>query len=118
MKLHYTLGLLLPLVTAKVSYDGYKAFSIETGDVHDALENILSDLDFVDLSCGGSNHKTLDVAIAPKSLEAFKALDLNATVISEDLGKDFAAEKMGSYERTFCPPPSSTELETNSPQLQ
>ncbi|KAK7429853.1 hypothetical protein QQZ08_003698 [Neonectria magnoliae] len=100
MRFSSTLGLLLPVVAAKVSYDGFKAFSIEAGDAHEALEGILADLNFVSLSCE-SNHQTLEVAIPPESLEAFEALDLNATVISEDLGAEFAAE--GEFE-PYNPP--------------
>ncbi|KAH7014801.1 hypothetical protein EDB80DRAFT_604918 [Ilyonectria destructans] len=95
MKFITTLGLLLPLTAAKVSYDGYKAFSIEAGDDYDAVGSILADLNFVSLSCE-SNHLTYEVAIAPESLAAFEALDLNSTVVSEDLGTEFAAE--GEFE--------------------
>lgn len=99
MKFLSALALLAPLAAAKVSYDGYKAFSIETGKSHDAVETALKDLNFVSLACE-SNHKTLEVAIAPESLEAFEALNLNVTVISEDLGADFAAE--GEFEPYNC----------------
>lgn len=93
------LGLLLPLAAAKVSYDGYKAFRIETGDDHDAIETSLADLEFVSLSCE-SNHQTLEVAIAPDSIEAFEALKLKTTVLSEDIGEDIALEgPLGTYER-------------------
>lgn len=95
MKFITTLGLLLPLTVAKVSYDGYKAFSIEAGDDYDAVGSILADLNFVSLSCE-SNHLTYEVAIAPESLAAFEALDLNSTLVSEDLGTEFAAE--GEFE--------------------
>ncbi|KAH7136231.1 hypothetical protein EDB81DRAFT_901939 [Dactylonectria macrodidyma] len=99
MKLIATLGLLLPIAAAKVSYDGYKAFSIEAGDDYAAVANILSDLNFVSLSCE-SSHETFEVAIAPESLAAFEALDLKTTVISEDLGAEFAAEgELEDYER-------------------
>ncbi|KAH7160503.1 hypothetical protein B0J13DRAFT_494150 [Dactylonectria estremocensis] len=98
MKLLATVGLLLPLAAAKVSYDGYKAFSIEAGDDYEAVGNILADLKFVSLSCE-SAHETFDVAIAPESLAAFEALDLNTTIISEDLGAEFAAEgELEDYE--------------------
>ncbi|KAM0421326.1 hypothetical protein ACHAPT_010856 [Fusarium lateritium] len=100
MKFLSTLGLLVPLAAAKVSYDGYKAFSIDAGKDHDAVDSILKDLNFVSLSCE-SNHKTLEVAIAPESLAAFEALDLNITLISEDLGAEFAAEgEFEAYEPT------------------
>ncbi|KAM5356764.1 hypothetical protein ACJ41O_003410 [Fusarium nematophilum] len=101
MRFLATLGLLLPLAAAKVSYDGYKAFSIDAGEDHDAVDRILADLNVVSLSCE-SNHKTIEVAIAPDSLAAFEALDLNTTLISEDLGAEFAAEgELEPYEPTM-----------------
>lgn len=99
MKALLALGLLLPLATAKVSYDGYKAFRIDAHDAYDAVESAIADLEFVPLSCE-SDHETLEVAIAPSSLEAFEGLGLSTTVISEDLGADFAAE--GEFEPYEC----------------
>ncbi|KAF4988992.1 hypothetical protein FDECE_14846 [Fusarium decemcellulare] len=100
MRLSLALGL-LPLVAAKVSYDGYKAFSIDTGDSHEDVSRALADLKFVSLNCE-SNHKTLEVAIAPESLDAFEALDLKTTLISKDLGAEFAVEgEFEDYEPTM-----------------
>ncbi|KAJ3544538.1 hypothetical protein NM208_g2998 [Fusarium decemcellulare] len=100
MRFSLALGL-LPLVAAKVSYDGYKAFSIDTGDSHEDVSRALADLKFVSLNCE-SNHKTLEVAIAPESLDAFEALDLKTTLISKDLGAEFAVEgEFEDYEPTM-----------------
>ncbi|KEY74062.1 hypothetical protein S7711_02652 [Stachybotrys chartarum IBT 7711] len=91
MKAVAILGLALPLVAAKVSYDGYKAFRINNLDNWDATERTLTELEYVSLSCE-HNHQTLDVAIAPEHLDAFNALNLDATVVTEDVGAELAAE--------------------------
>jgi hypothetical protein len=82
-------ALMLPLAAAKVSYDGYKAFRIDADFA--GVERALADIDFVELSCLKSRNG-VDIAVAPESLEAFEALGLTASVITEDVGADFARE--------------------------
>lgn len=92
-KLAVTFSAVLALATAeqRVSYDGYKAFSIATADDGQSIRDKLSDLEFVALSVHeADNH--FDVAIAPDDLSEFEALGLESTVISEDLGAEFAEE--------------------------
>lgn len=85
------LGLALPFTAAKVSYDGYKAFRIESGDKHESVHNLLKDIDHVSLECQNS-HKGFEIAVSPRSLDAFKALDLDHKVVHEDFGAELAAE--------------------------
>ncbi|KAH7324946.1 hypothetical protein B0I35DRAFT_172527 [Stachybotrys elegans] len=89
MKTTAFLGLLLPLAAA-VSYDGYKAFHIDSHDDFDAVESALADLGYVSLDCE-SNHRTFDVAISPENLEAFHALGLDAKIVAEDVGAELTA---------------------------
>lgn len=86
------LGLLaLPFAAAKVSYDGYKAFHINSGHSHDDIAKSLEQLDFISLECEGS-HQGFDIAVAPQSVAAFEKLGLDFKVVHEDLGADIAAE--------------------------
>lgn len=90
MKTFALLALGLQAVSAKVSYDGYKVYHIDTAD-YDAAQTALSGLDYVSLDCQ-DDHKSLDVAVAPSSLEAFEALGLDVTLTIEDLGVELATE--------------------------
>ncbi|KAK0386020.1 hypothetical protein NLU13_5857 [Sarocladium strictum] len=90
MKAFVAFALGLQAVTAKVSYEGYKVFHIETTD-YEATESALSSLEYVSLNCE-SDHKTLEVAVAPESLEAFEELGLNAELTVGDLGAEIAVE--------------------------
>lgn len=90
MKSFTLLALGLQAVTAKVSYDGYKVYHIDTAD-YEATQSALSGLEYVSLDCE-SNHESLDVAVAPESLEAFAALGLEATLTTADLGVELATE--------------------------
>lgn len=90
MKAFLALAIGLQAVTAKVSYDGYKVYHIETSD-YEATESALSSLEYVSLNCE-SDHKTLEVAVAPESLDAFKKLGLNAELTISDLGTEIATE--------------------------
>ena len=87
------LSIALPLVAAKVSYDGYKAFHIESHDDYNGVRSALERLSHISLGCE-HNHKTFDVAIAPDSLKDFNALGLDAKVITDDLGADFTVESV------------------------
>lgn len=90
MKLFSVVVLGLHLVAAKVSYDGYKVYHIETDD-YEATRAALSDLEYVSLNCE-SDHKSLEVAVAPESLASFRSLGLEAQVTSDDLGAQIAVE--------------------------
>jgi hypothetical protein len=87
-------GLLLPLVAAKVSYDGWKAFSITARPSDKDISSLLKGIDHVSLSCG-QNHDVFEVAIPPAKLDAFKRLGLKTTVVSDNLGAEIAQE--GSF---------------------
>jgi carboxypeptidase A4 len=99
MKFAAALSLALPFVAAQVSYEGYKAFHIDAHGDYEGLESSLEGLEYVSLSCE-SNHKTLDIAVSPASLEAFDALQLDATIITEDVGAHIAEE--GELEPYEC----------------
>lgn len=98
MKSLLAVALFLNLAVAKVSYDGYQAFRIDTKGSYDVTKEAISNITYVSLSCE-NNRKTLEVAVAPDSLQAFKDLKLSTTVISEDVGAEIAAEgEMQPYE--------------------
>lgn len=105
MKLHFILSaaslaaaVALPepeLSSGKVSYDGYKMFHVEVGDLegYSALESLLAGLpDAIPIEACTSHSDHLDVAVPAHSLNAFDALNLTSTVIHEDLGAAIAAE--------------------------
>jgi len=91
MKVFTLLGLALPIVAAKVSYNGYKAFHIDAPEDFDHVEAQLQDIDYVSMACE-SNHKGFDIAVSPDSLAAFEKLGLKVDVLNEDLGADMALE--------------------------
>lgn len=94
------------VLAARVSYDGYKAFRVMAGENIDQIRDQLSPFDSVSLGCEEGHSDHLDIAIPPQSISDFEALDLQATVISDDLGADFAIE--GAFE----PYISSTPVHT------
>ncbi|WAO95304.1 Peptidase-M14 domain-containing protein [Fusarium falciforme] len=84
------------VVAERVSYGGYKAFRVTAAKNIEQIRDQLSSFGSVSLGCekGHSNH--LDIAIPPQSISDFEALGLQVTVISDDLGADFAIE--GAFE--------------------
>jgi carboxypeptidase A4 len=98
MKFASILPLVLPLASAAViprdtqpvSYNGYKVFRIETGDSLASVEEVLAPLALEPWNRDVTRH--MDIMLAPDQLDSFTALDLNATVMHEDLGCDIAAE--------------------------
>ncbi|RSL55708.1 hypothetical protein CEP54_009232 [Fusarium duplospermum] len=84
------------VVAERVSYDGYKAFRITAGENIEQIRDQLSTFDFVSLGCEEGHSDHLDIAIPPRNISEFEALGLQATVISDDLGADFAIE--GAFE--------------------
>jgi murein tripeptide amidase MpaA len=102
MKVIAALAVALPLVYAKVSYDGYKSYHVETEGDHEAFWSAIEDLDLDHVSLGCDNHPdVIDIAVAPGSLAAFEALPFNLTVTSEDMGADMALETFEVYESTL-----------------
>ncbi|KAK7223203.1 hypothetical protein V2G26_011206 [Clonostachys chloroleuca] len=100
MKVFATLAALLPLVAAKVTYEGYKVFRVESHDSYPAIETALADLGSITLHVDGA-YSAVNVAIAPEKLEDFHALGLDATLIEEDLASTFEEEKFEVYESTL-----------------
>lgn len=92
-------------VAAKVNYDGYTMFHVETaglGAFSDLSSQIAEIPDAIPIQ-GCSTKSHLDVAIPADGLDAFNALNLNAKVVHEDLGAAIAAEgPLVAYER-WCP---------------
>lgn len=79
------------VVAEKVSYDGWKVFSVDTGTDNTAILARLELLNTVIESDHGDEDKLL-VAVAPEDLEAFAKLGYETAVVEEDLGADLAAE--------------------------
>ena len=103
MKAAFTaLAVALPLVcAAKVSYDGYKAYHVESDGDHEAFWEALEELKHVSLNCD-SHPDSIDVAIGPDDLETFESLGFNFTITSEDVGAELAEEHFETYE-CECP---------------
>ncbi|KAM0560023.1 hypothetical protein ACHAPJ_003981 [Fusarium lateritium] len=95
MKFSLSIGLLLPFAAAKMSYNGWKAYKVDTSHSSKAVTSLLKDFNHVSLSCRHSQD-ALEVAISPEDLDAFEALDLNTTLLNDDLGVDIAKE--GTFE--------------------
>ena len=92
MKFLKALALALPLALAKkVSYNGYKAYHIESDGDHESVFEALADFKHVNLGCE-SHPDSIDVAIAPKHIDEFESLGFNFTITSEDVGADIAKE--------------------------
>lgn len=105
MRVAAALGLALPLAAAKVSYDGYKAFHIDTPEDFDDVQAKLKDITYTSMDCG-NNHKGFDIAVSPESLKAFEKLNLNSKVMHEDLGASMTEEgKMSAYVRKYIGSP-------------
>lgn len=98
MKVAAILLMFLWAAVAKVSYDGYQVYCIDTPDFA-AIEAALASIPHVLLECA-HNHRTLEIAVAPGSVDAFRALGLDATLTCDDLGADLAVE--GELRRTNC----------------
>jgi carboxypeptidase A4 len=91
-------GLAVPFIAAKISYDGWKAFSITTDNSNENMTALLQDLNYVTLSCE-SHRDTLEIAVPPAKLAGFEALDMSATIISHDLGAEITEE--GKFEHYY-----------------
>ncbi|KAM0084756.1 hypothetical protein ACKRZS_003043 [Fusarium odoratissimum] len=107
-------GLLLPIVAAKVSYDGWKAFSITARPSDKDILSLLKSIDHVSLSCG-QNHDVFEVAIPPGQLDAFKRLGLKTAVVSDNMGAEIAQEgSFGLYQATAKHPGANAKLPDKS----
>ncbi|KAI0530295.1 hypothetical protein GGR58DRAFT_493838 [Xylaria digitata] len=91
------LGLASPLdqpVPKKISYNGYKVYRVSLAE--DADDNAVSNAPAIELQRRRSDSGTLtvDLAVAPGDISAFEASDLHldSTLLSHDLGAEFAAE--------------------------
>ncbi|KAF5025088.1 hypothetical protein F66182_2857 [Fusarium sp. NRRL 66182] len=114
MKLNVSLGFLVSFAAAKVTYNGWKTFSIQSGHSYEAVEKRLKEINHVSLSCGHNRH-AIEVAVPPENLHDFQALDLNATLTSHDLGADIAKEgTFESYQTTVKAPGLMAALPNNS----
>jgi murein tripeptide amidase MpaA len=90
----------LPLETAattgSVSYDGYKAFRIDTPDnlaeVLETLQNLRYD------QWNFNSRKYLDISLSPDQLDEFESLGLDYTVMHRDLGAAISAERDSTVE--------------------
>lgn len=98
MRFRLLFGLAMPFVAAKISYDGWKAFSITTNSSNENMTALLQDLNYVTLSCE-SHRDTLAIAVPPTKVAGFEALDMKATVTSHDLGAEIAEE--GRFEHYY-----------------
>ncbi|KAK4099150.1 hypothetical protein N658DRAFT_475858 [Parathielavia hyrcaniae] len=90
-----------PKPSTHVSYDGYKAYRIATGQDAASIKSKLAKFAAVQFNNFDFNpNQELDVAIAPTEIPAFEALGLKADVVSQDLGAEIAQEgSLGSYEK-------------------
>ncbi|KAK7751331.1 hypothetical protein SLS62_006737 [Diatrype stigma] len=72
----------------KVDYDGYKVFRVASESA-DAVEAELESLEAIHLMRTAQH---FDVAVPPESIDSFKALNVAAEVVTEDLGAQIATE--------------------------
>ncbi|KAK0627919.1 hypothetical protein B0T14DRAFT_513544 [Immersiella caudata] len=85
------LGARVPGANSKITYDGYKAFRIHTGENEALVKSKVATLkETINFNMDTAEH--LDVVVPPKEVEAFVALGLDSVVIHEDLGADIRAE--------------------------
>ena len=86
------------VVSAKASYDGYRAYRIVTYENVEAIQEQIKS--FTTVPINSELSKSVDIAVAPQDVEAFEALDLDVEVIHEDLGMDIAEEsEFTTFER-------------------
>ncbi|KAI1484856.1 hypothetical protein F5X96DRAFT_400310 [Biscogniauxia mediterranea] len=86
----------------KISYDGYKVYKVAADGDDTGFITELDALSVIDLShhgyAGSTKEATFNIAVPPESVAAFDALNLNADILSDDLGADIAAEgSFGDY---------------------
>jgi hypothetical protein len=79
------------VVADKITYDGWKVFSVETGTDNKAILANLELLNTVIEDDHGDADKLL-VAVAPEDLDAFAKLGYESVLVEEDLGADLAEE--------------------------
>ncbi|KAM5522108.1 zinc carboxypeptidase a [Fusarium oxysporum f. sp. phaseoli] len=104
----------LKMIKSKVSYDGWKAFSITARPSDKDILSLLKSIDHVSLSCG-QNHDVFEVAIPPGKLDAFKRLGLKTAVVSDNMGAEIAQEgSFGLYQATAKRPGANAKLPDKS----
>ncbi|KAH7041540.1 uncharacterized protein B0I36DRAFT_380267 [Microdochium trichocladiopsis] len=123
MRFFSSLLLAAPLAAAvlldrngKIVYDGYKVFRVNTPEEGiAALDAQIAELEGIDVHRHADH---FDVAIPPANLEAFGALNLDAQVLSEDLGELIAGEgEIAEYEGTTSMRLSSEDGEVSAAAL-
>ncbi|CAH0042645.1 unnamed protein product [Clonostachys rhizophaga] len=98
MKFLSIITALLPLATAKVTYEGWKIFRVETEGAYEAIEPALTDIGtLLNIDKG---YSAVTVAVAPEKFGAFEALGLTTTVLTENLAADLEVETHEPYEAT------------------
>jgi hypothetical protein len=96
MKFLSIITALLPLATAKVTYEGWKIFRVETEGAYEAIEPALTDIGtLLNIDKG---YSAVTVAVAPEKFGAFEALGLTTTVLTENLAADLEVETHEPYE--------------------
>ncbi|KAI0527735.1 hypothetical protein F5B22DRAFT_1138 [Xylaria bambusicola] len=96
-----------PAVSEKVSYDGYKAYRVSLPSSSDADNAFFDDEDtsFIELHRRREKSGTwaVDIAVAPRDIPAFFEVvgrdNVAVSVLSHDLGADFAAESVESVSK-------------------
>ncbi|KAI1134567.1 hypothetical protein F5Y05DRAFT_397516 [Hypoxylon sp. FL0543] len=83
-----------------VTFEGFKVLRVNANQRVADLKAAFETLSVIELNHnhGYGAEATFDVAVPPEHLEAFGALNFSATILSEDLGADIAAEgPLGEY---------------------
>ncbi|KAI1373195.1 hypothetical protein F4677DRAFT_462551 [Hypoxylon crocopeplum] len=84
----------------KVTFNGFKVYRIDATSQAAGPKSKFGGLPIIELNHGhgSSSDTTLDIAVPPDYISAFDALNLPATILSDDLGADIAAEgPLGDY---------------------
>ena len=76
--------------TVVVDYDGYKVFRVKTHGKLGAVEEKLSSLTYNQWTHDSATH--IDIVVPPNQIDAFNALDLEFSVMHENLGESIVQE--------------------------
>lgn len=88
-------GSLVIGVRGRVNYDGYRVFRVSTHHDADAIQDQIKTFTTIPFNLDVSEH--LDVAVAPKDVAAFEALNLDTEILHEDLGADIIDESASTF---------------------
>lgn len=109
-------GSLVIGVRGRVNYDGYRVFRVSTHHDADAIQDQIKTFTTIPFNLDVSEH--LDVAVAPKDVAAFEALNLDTEILHEDLGADIIDESASTFSTGMClillPKSSVSSLLTHS----